>query len=160
MLHTRPQRRRAQRVLFTLALAGLLAGCGHHHGKHPDHGSGQPKPGPTVASVQVEGTRVQVSPELLYFSAKRGPATIEWTLPADSPYRFADKGAVTIQSVEVGLTDAPRPEAVFKCAMGDKGKSYRCENRVSRPGVYKYTLRLQGPNGQVIERDPPIINDF
>lgn len=150
---------RARRVLPSLAAALLLAGCSHH-GHRPDHGAGQPRPHQAVAELKVDGGKVQVSPELLYFSARRGPATITWTLPADSPFNFVKEGAIVIKAVEVGLTNAPRPEDVFKCSLGDKGKSYRCENRVTRPGVYKYTIRLQGANGQVIERDPPIINDF
>jgi hypothetical protein len=119
--------------------------------------------------VSVADGRVRVAPDVLTFFSDEKNVTITWRLPADSRLRFADRGIeihgrVTDRAVrtpdggEAVVLDRTQNEIV-ECKRSQDGLAFACLNRNTRPGVYKYSIRIS--DGQkTIEVDPPIVNGW
>jgi hypothetical protein len=150
-----------KRVFPVAVLCAILLGaCAH-----PRHGFGVRYGDPRAPQLTVVNGQIQIGPEVLVFLPGQQNVTITWTLPGDSALRFADNGIVIegqiLEQVIKGerpsaLLD-PRQQEIVDCRRGDKGLTFSCVNRHSKPGVFKYTIRLLDGN-KVIERDPFIAN--
>lgn len=147
-------------LIAVLSAALLGAGCTHWFGG--EKGSVDPR-FPQVSLVNGKVT----APAALVFLPGMKDVDITWQLPKDSKLRFAPKGieidGVLLDSVIKGPPKAvelnPNQQEV-RCpdAPGDKGLTYTCKNVHSKPGIYKYTIRVIDESGKVIPLDPTIVN--
>lgn len=163
-----------KRLVSGLAMLALLAGCGHH-GRMGHHGG---MPGTAAQHfnpvVSVRDGQISVSPDPLVFAkGERGP--IVWRLPPG--LQFAEKGGVTIDG-EVPLAGADRKskatewqgrakffsgqllpqEEIVGCRLVT-AREFSCDNRNTRAGVYRYTLRVIDDKGVSIVWDPTVMNN-
>jgi hypothetical protein len=144
------------RHVVTTLVALLLAGCGHMYHRPPcdcNNGGGSP-PDPTRPQVNVVGGKITVDADPLVFGEglRNIPVTIVWALPKDSPYRFGKDGIV--------FKDAG--EEIVRCVPLAYGTSFSCLNRHTKPGRYKYDIRVEPANDKappVAPYDPHVVNN-
>lgn len=130
-----------KRFLFALLIVGLgLVGRGV---------LAQPSDRPEVTVLNGE---IRVQPDPLRFEPGRRNVHINWRLPNDSPHRFAENGIVIDR--EVTNRSGGQQTEVIDCRVTADGKQFSCLNKNTRPGVYKYTIRLMG----LPPKDPSIVN--
>jgi hypothetical protein len=108
--------------------------------------------------VLVKDGRVSVNAEPLYFSQKDGAVTITWRLPAGGPYSFADNGIV-VGGATGDAKQAAATSEEFQCRKVGPTE-FACLNRNSRPGVYKYTVRVNEGSKALKPLDPIIANEW
>ncbi|MBK7061950.1 MAG: hypothetical protein IPI03_04635 [Rubrivivax sp.] len=157
----------------TVCAVALLGGCAMHP-HHPDGPRG-PYRGEAQhqqVRVTVKGGIISVSPEPLVFLRSEREQRIQWLLPRG--LSFADNG-ITIEGqlldpatkrplrpvpdatkTERALVDRSQQELV-DCRPEADGQRYSCLNRNSRPGVYRYTIRVRA-DGKLLVWDPAIMN--
>ena len=156
-------------LLIVLALgAWLLGGCAHREEQH-----GRQLPPLEVRSkpqVSVTGRTINV-PLVLYFFSTEKNVRITWELSKDSPYHFPSNGIViegalterVIRTSGDGATAAvplDTRQTEVSCDRQGGGKQFSCRNLNSRPGIYKYTIRVVDDKGNALERDPFVMNDL
>ncbi len=125
-------------ILIVAALALVVAGCK----------PAPPKPDPTKPQVSVVDGRINIDQEVIEFKPEEKDVTIAWQLPKDSKHRFTRDGIV----IEKG-------EGEFvQCQTRSEGIEFTCLNRHTRPGEYKYSIKVQDGNQPPIVRDPTIRN--
>lgn len=99
--------------------------------------------------VTVTNGRISVSPDPLEFGRGQRDVVIIWTLDDSAAgFRFADANGINIGN--------PQREFDNARVIGN-GRQFQVLNRNTRPGTYKYTINLVGPNGPVA-LDPTIVN--
>jgi len=118
--------------------------------------------------VTVSEGRIVVTPEILFYFQDERDFDIVFQLPKESGLTFPAKDAVVIEGE---LTDAlirsgdriavvlnPGQKEIERCRrLSDV--EVRCLNLHNRPGVYKYTIRVNGKDGRpLLSRDPPVVN--
>lgn len=145
--------------LISVACALLLAGCAHFT-RPPD---------PVRPQVfVVDGRLLVVNAEPLVFT-RRGEVTITWHLPKG--YTFDEKQGIVIEGRLVSQTKVPRDGLVQQiyvldpkqneigpCSRSKDGSEFSCVNRNTKPGRYKYTIRVQ--DGTKVESlDPWVVNE-
>jgi hypothetical protein len=133
---------------FIAALSTLLlAACAHHfHGHGGRYGAGPDPARPQV--FVVSGQHVVVSPEPLVFPSGGSEVTIVWQLPRGGSFRFPENGIV-IDGAQ---------EEIVRCAPRAEGLEFSCLNRHTRPGKYKYTIRVLDGSKPLAPLDPYIVN--
>jgi hypothetical protein len=89
-----------------------------------------------------------VSPEPLIFRAGGGEVAIVWQLPRGATYRFPDNGIVI----------DGRQEEIVRCGPRNEGLEFSCVNLRSKPGKYKYTIRVLDGTKPLQPLDPTIEN--
>lgn len=117
--------------------------------------------------VTLRDGRIVVSPEILFYFPDERDVLIVWQLPRDSKYRFSTKDGIVIEGQ---LTDRvlrgaaaadsvalEKQDEIVKCEARKEGLEFTCLNRHTRPGIYKYTIRVRDGSNEV-KRDPPIAN--
>ena len=99
-----------------------------------------------------------VDPDPLRFARGQGEVTITWQLGIGSSNRFAANG-ITIDG-DVTKSDRPAPQTeILKCSVSEDRTRASCVNRNTRPGRYKYTVRLESADGRALPAfDPHIVN--
>jgi hypothetical protein len=107
--------------------------------------------------VTVVNNEIFVDPEPLRFTPEQRNVTIIWRLQ-DSALRFADNGVRIDGEVVAGGRPVAQNEIVDCRVVGD-GRQFMCLNKNTRPGKYKYTVRVRLANGSIVEKDPTIFND-
>jgi len=123
---------------------------------------------PAKPLVAVVDGALFVTPDPLVFLPEQKSVEVVWTLSANSPYRFTDRGVV-IESVNASLRQAPtgdatKPEGLvqaggeFVCHVRKEGLEFACTNVHTKPGRYKYTLSVKGGREDVKPLDPTIMN--
>lgn len=168
--------------LLAAAAAALLAGCGHHqrHPGGPCNCGGEP---PTSENPQVEfdparDTAPIVRPNPLAFTRDQRNITITWHLPAGSKVRFDPKEGIKIDgeitrsllgntnnepaargkaAAVSSVEPDPKQNEIVECRVAAEGLEFKCLNRHTRPGIYKYTIKLTDGK-QLYIRDPEIAN--
>jgi len=125
--------------------------------------------------VTVSEGRIVVTPEILLYFQDERDFDIVFQLPKESGLTFPAKEAVVIEGE---LTDAlirsgDRVGVVLNRDQKEildpdlKERTCRrlsdievaCRNLHTRPGVYKYTIRVNGKDGRPLpSRDPPMVN--
>lgn len=81
----------------------------------------------------------------------QGASVVFWDLEAASDhagFRFAANGIAF-----------ENPQDEFTCEVANQGKKFRCNNKHSKPGEYKYTVNLVKGSTSCIPLDPMMIND-
>jgi hypothetical protein len=126
----------------------------------------------THPKVTVLNGRMAVAPDPLYFGRKE-KGEITWEVPEKASYRFPPNGIV----IEGRLIEPP--QAVFGtdpaqatargnlildnnqqeivCPAQEGGRKFKCTNRHTEPGIYKYSIRVRDGNREIV-MDPFIIN--
>ncbi len=118
--------------------------------------------------VTVRDGRIALNQDVLYFRTDERNVPITWRLPQESKLRFPPNGIVIegevidrVLRAQGGRAEAvalnPNQTEIVECRVLKDGLEFTCLNRNTRPGVYKYTLRVRDGD-RLIERDPPIIN--
>jgi hypothetical protein len=149
-----------KKLLFVALLAALLAGCAHRHPRGEGDVVNQTRP-----QITVQGDQIAV-PYALIFLGRR-EVTVTWQLPTDSKYRFADNGIViegvlvdqVVRGDRVSVVLDPRQNEIVNCRRSANGLEFSCLNRHTKPGYYKYTIRLVGDAQKPLTLDPGIMND-
>ncbi len=135
-----------KKILMLAAAAILLAGCAH---RHAGHGAMQAPPDPLNPQVfVVDGRGVGVNQEPIYIAPDRKNVTIVWSLPAGSNYAFPSDGIVV-----------PEGRGEFKCALREK-QQYACDFANTRPGKFKYNIKVLDGDKPLKPLDPSIVTDF
>lgn len=132
-----------KKLIFVVAAAGImLTACASHHPYGPTADPLNP-----VVSV-VDGKQIVVNQDPLVYAKEVQNVRISWRLPADSKYTFPKDGIVVNEA----------REEIVDCRPAEDGRSFSCLNRHTRPGKYKYNIKVQGtPVVPVL--DPVIVND-
>ena len=131
-----------KKSIFVVAAAGIiLTACASHH----PYG---PKADPLNPAVSiVDGKQIVVNQDPIFFAKEVQNVRITWRLPADSKYTFPKDGIVVNEA----------REEIVDCRPAEDGRSFSCLNRHTRPGKYKYNIKVQGtPVVPVL--DPVIVN--
>jgi hypothetical protein len=127
-------------IPLAAALVVLLSSCAHMYPGKP----GDPRP----TRVSVNNGRLVVNQEPIYVGTK--DATIVWHVSPFSSLRFPRENAVTFREA---------PEGEFRCATADDGRSVSCLDRYSKPGRYKYTIRLAEDGKELEPLDRFVVNN-
>jgi hypothetical protein len=109
---------------------------------------------PVTALVTLDGTVISVKPDPIEVPRARGAVVIQWDLPRDATYRFDPRGIV-IDGEQTGGGLRPQDQIV-NCGGGPR--RITCTNHNSKPGRFKYTIRLLDANQRLVEKDPQIFN--
>jgi len=116
-------------------------------------------------TVMVSGSAIQV-PEVLYFLKGEKNVEVTWHLPEGQGLTFPENGIV----IDGALTDKvqrsgdsvavilDRAQTEITCPKQRGGATFVCTNVNSKPGVYKYTVRILKNGEQLPPRDPSIVN--
>ena len=132
-----------KKSIFIVAAAGImLTACASHHAYGPKADPQNP-----LVSI-VDGKQIVVNQDPLVYAKEVQNVRITWRLPADSKYTFPKDGIVVNEA----------REEIVDCRPAEDGRSFSCLNRHTRPGKYKYNIKVQGtPVVPVL--DPVIVND-
>ena len=132
-----------KKSILVIAATGLiLSACASHH----THAIKVDPANPRVSIV--DGKRIAVDQETITFAKGVQNFRINWQLSADSKYVFPKDGIVVNEA----------REEIVDCRPAEDGRSFSCFNRHTRPGKYKYNIKVQGtPVVPVL--DPVIVND-
>lgn len=104
--------------------------------------------------VRVINGQPTVEPDPLRFQVHPQNFMIIWRLEAPG-FKFTEDG-IRIDGEETPTGLRPQDEFLDGHVTAN-GEQFVWLNKNSRPGKYKYTIRLRGPGG-VIEKDPSIFN--
>ena len=135
---------------FVLAavLVVALAGCAHphrHRGMMPGY-----VPDPLNPQVfVVDGRGVAVNQEPIYIAPDRKDVRIVWSLPVGSSYTFPADGIVVVEG-----------RGEFKCSLGENKQQFACQFANTRPGKFKYNIRVLDGGKLLRPLDPSIVTDF
>lgn len=130
-------------LLPAAVLALVLAGCSHPM-RYRD---GSPDPLHPRVFV-VAGRGIAVNQEPIYIAPEARNVTIVWQLPAESPYTFPDDGIVIRDGKEE-----------FRCGFERENRQrYACLFANSRPGRFKYTIKVLDDGRALSPLDPSIIS--
>ena len=131
-----------KKSIFVVAATGLiLSACASHQ----THAIKVDPANPRVSIV--DGKRIAVDQETITFAKGVQNFRINWQLPADSKYVFPKDGIV--------VKDAR--EEIVDCRPEKDGRSFSCLNKNTRPGKYKYNIKVEGTPA-IPELDPVIVN--
>jgi hypothetical protein len=130
-------------LLLAALLALVLAGCSHQM-RHRDGSSDPLNPRVFV----VAGRGIAVNQEPIYIAPDAKNVTIVWQLPAESKYTFPNDG--------IEIRDGKEE---FKCGFeGDNKRRYACVFANSKPGKWKYTIKVLDAGNALTPLDPSIVS--
>jgi hypothetical protein len=162
------QRAQALKTYIGLAvlLASLLGGCATI--RDYERASATPQ-------VTVAGGRISVSPDPLLFGKEQQNVLIVWQLPKGTNLRFPEggiviEGEITSKvlggSTDRGAQNNAAPSIVINrdqteivdCKARNEGLEFTCLNRHTRPGLYKYSIRVLEDGKPLEPLDPSVMN--
>ncbi len=120
----------------------------------------------STPQVSVKDGKLEIQPAALYFHAGEKDAKITWKLPAGENLRFAKDSGLVIEGeiIDKVIRGTPnsvaldaRQNEIVSCEISADALAYTCLNRNTRPGIYKYTVRVLSGD-KLLEKDPPIVN--
>lgn len=129
-------------LLIGVAAATILSGCGLLR-KAVDTMLDPSKP-----AVAVVDGKIEVRPDPLVFEPDAVNVIITWTLPTESALTFSREGIVF----------EGKQDEIVRCALGEDPKVFTCLNRHTKPGEYKYTVRLLDGGKPLAPLDPTVRN--
>lgn len=136
---------------FVAALSVVvLAGCAHmmeHHQQAMQQGQAATWPNPHNPQVGVLDGYVIVDQEPIVIKNPNDREPIVWRLPPNSQYTFADDGIVIHNA-----------GSEFSCNIEPDKHGFRCINAHSKPGRYKYTVKVLDGTKPLEPLDPWIAN--
>jgi len=139
------------KTVLVSTLAFFVAGCACI-----DPRDRMPDPSYPAVSI-VDDEQIVVNQEPLFFK-ERKKVTITWQLPSDSKYTFPE-GDADLKHMKDGKWTPGSDGEIVDCKpkAKSKGLEFTCENKHTKAGTYKYTIRVIGP-GKKLELDPTIVN--
>lgn len=152
------------RMLLAVLLTAALAGCEALSTRYAPPPSNRPQ-------VSVVGDWVVVSPEPLTFRSGAGPVQIVWQLPRGAGYSFPQNGIVIEGQVVTPLPIEARERQARETIVVERAQNeivdckplndveFSCTNRATKPGVYKYTIRVLRNGKPLKPVDPHIVNE-
>jgi hypothetical protein len=148
----------AKGLFIAMSASAALLGCAHHFEHHHGHGGARtPKALECAAGTKCEAwigvecgfaCAARVNFEVIVLPA-RSERTITWMLDKDAAgagFRFAPEAIVFDRKA-------------FKCSVLEGGLFARCEKIEGGFGVFKYTVRVEGPR-PVPPLDPWVVSEF
>lgn len=113
---------------------------------------------PRPVTVTLSGNQIQVDQDPIVVQKQMGPnVPIRWQLPPGADYRFDPTGIVVNgEQTRSGLK--PGQDQLQNPCPSASPNHVTCINRNSRPGRFKYTIRLRDRSQNLIELDPIIVN--
>jgi hypothetical protein len=109
-----------------------------------------------VVNVTLVNGQIQVDPDPVNVERQMGRnVPIRWQIDPRADFSF-DPTAIRVEGEQTSRGLRPQDQLPRECNGGPKHVT--CVNRNSRPGQFKYTVRLRDRNQALIERDPIIIN--
>jgi hypothetical protein len=160
-------------ILVAAITASLLGACAHHR---PDSGNGPSAASPLVFITFKDGLKpaVAVTPDPLYFRKDQVNVRIVWRLPANLGLTFPANGIV----IEGEVTNKPpnndktprgaaapslfvakEQNEIVDCRPAEGGLEFSCLYRHTRPGVFKYTVRVLSDGKLLDPLDPIAMGD-
>lgn len=150
-----------KQTLIVVLSTVFLGGCNIINSQSPGYGNS------ASPALSVVGGSIRLDQEVLVFQSAPGkPIAITWKLGPDAGYKFAERGIV----IEGRLTDEvlrgekpsvvldPKQDEIVDCKpLDNTGLAFTCTNKRSRPGLYKYSIRLTDGKSELV-RDPEIAN--
>lgn len=110
--------------------------------------------------VDVSGDTVKsVSPDPLRFRPDQGAVVIHWRL-SGSEYSFPGNGIVIDGELDRpgGKIISRDQKEITDCRPLDQGRQFQCTYRNSRPGTFKYSVRVLRQGKALAPLDPEITN--
>lgn len=143
-----------RRVLCTGLAALALSGCAQFNLIF--HLPSDATPVVRVGKQQITA----VDPDPLRFRKGDQNVRITWQLEWSSPYRFAPNGIVIDGELLPGKDAKPVPQTeIVECSANADRTQFSCVNKNTRPGTYKYTVRVVTVDGKALPPfDPSIVN--
>lgn len=147
--------------ITALAAALVLSGCAQYERVKDKLSNDNSTP-----QVSVKDGQIDIQPAALYFHAGEKDVKVTWKLPAGANVRFAKERGLVIEGEIIDKVIRGTPNSValdaqqreiINCEISADALAYTCLNRNTRPGIYKYTVRVQSGD-KVLEKDPPIVN--
>jgi hypothetical protein len=150
--------------------AALLGGCAMH-GHGPGHHAQMAEQLYRMPLVTVKAGLISVSPEPLVLRRSEAADEIVWVLPPGLTFQ---KNGIQIdglllggngeplaprQDAHVGVAAKPDPRSAghFRCEpRGERQFACKLDKKQSRPGIYKYTIRLMQDGKALPPADPHI----
>jgi hypothetical protein len=126
-------------------------------------------PPATLPQVSIVDGHLVVSPEPLNFRVGEGEIVVVWRLPAGSGYSFPPNGIVPEgqwieKPVDIAKSRAAAPRVLKQydlveqdqmvCPPQQGGTEFRCINKRTKKGHFKYTINVVGPDKQTLTLDP------
>jgi hypothetical protein len=124
-------------VLLAVAAGLALSSCSHLTGRVAGDA-------PVRVLVTYDG-EVAVARDPIYV---KQATTLVWRLPRLGNLTFARDGIVVHEA----------PEGEFRCRASEDAKAFTCDDRHSRPGRFKYSVRILEDGKPLPPLDPYIIN--
>jgi hypothetical protein len=160
-------------ALIGVLAASLLGACAsHHHG--PGHGPSAASPLVFITFKDGLKPAVAVTPDPLYFRKDQVNVRIVWRLPEGLGLTFPDNGIVIEGEVTskppnndkaqrgaaaASLFVAKEQNEIVDCRPGEGGLEFSCLYRHTRPGVFKYTVRVLLDGKPLDPLDPTAMGD-
>lgn len=151
----------AKGLFIAMCASAALFGCAHHFEHHHGHrGARNTEPLECVAGKKCEAwigiecglaCAARVNFDVIVLPA-RSERTITWSLDKDAAgagYRFAPEAIVF----------DGKGRTAFKCSVLEAGLIARCDKIEGGFGVFKYTVRVEGPRS-VPPLDPWVVSEF
>jgi hypothetical protein len=162
-----------RRLILVAALAvTLLGACAHHR----PHGGGLDPAAPRVFITFKDGLKpaVAVFPDPLYFRKDQIDVRIVWRLPEGLGLTFPANGIV----IEGEVTNKPpnndktqrgaaaqslfvvkEQNEIVDCRPAEGGLEFSCLYKHTRPGVFKYTIRVLSDGKPLDALDPTVMGN-
>jgi hypothetical protein len=160
-------------ALIGVLAASLLGACAsHHHG--PSHGPSAASPLVFIAFKDGLKPAVAVTPDPLYFRKDQVNVRIVWRLPEGLGLTFPANGIVIegeVTNKPPNNDKTPRGDAtqslrvvkeqneIVDCRLAEGGLEFSCLYRHTRPGVFKYTVRVLSDGKELAPLDPLVMGN-
>ena len=167
-------------IVLAAGLSVLLGGCGLF--RHDEHRGGYSANPQVVISDKPDPSgnpSFFVSPHTLVFKEPGRSVEIVWSLPKDAKLRFSPRLGIFIEgeikqrverlpkdggndkaatrAVQESTYLDPDQNEIVDCKVRESGLQFSCQNKHTRPGRYKYSVRLTDGNADYLI-DPDMDN--
>ncbi len=143
-------------LIAAAVLSTLLAGCTviYTADRCTACTAGGGKGDPANPAVFIADGNIQVDQQVLRFAKDQTNVTITWRLAAPG-----QDGAGGLRFPENGIVFERSAEGEITCTRSEDGRVFRCLNKHSKPGIYKYGINVNENGKPLKPLDPYIMND-
>lgn len=138
------------KVLVAAAAALLVGGCAITVQPSSSAIGLCPAPDRANPQVNVVDGQIEIDQPVLVFPKSETDVTVYWRLPPGGKLTWPDNG----------IAFEPKAREVFTdCRVRDDArKVFGCRHQHTRPGEYRYDMRVRVDGERVIERDPFVMD--
>ncbi len=141
-----------RRLLTTATLlAALLGGCSIHYHQYHQPPAGGGTGDPKAPKVIVSNGNITVDQDVLRFAKDQTNVTITWRLEGKGGRLTFPENGVVFERAAAG--------EIVDCVRIDDNTAFRCTNKHSRPGVYRYGINVNENGVPLKPLDPYLMND-